>query len=76
MPNDRSLRFACAGLALMLAVGAYALQGTVDPRVQAFAGIVCFILIVAAFSANLRAVNVRTLSRGGSASSSCWRSSF
>ncbi len=48
MPNDRSLRFACAGVALVLAVAAYALQGTVDPRVQAFAGIVCFILIVAA----------------------------
>jgi concentrative nucleoside transporter, CNT family len=64
MPNDRSLRFACAGLALVLAVAAYALQGTVDPRVQAFAGIVCFILIVAAASTNLRAVNVRTLAWG------------
>ena len=64
MANDRSLRFSCAGIALVLAVAAYALQGAVDPRAQAFCGIVCFILLVAAFSTNLRAVNVRTLTWG------------
>jgi CNT family concentrative nucleoside transporter len=64
MPNDRTLRLACAGAALLLAALAYALQGLVDPRVQAFAGIVTFVLIAAACSANLRAVNVRTVGWG------------
>ncbi len=64
MTDDRNLRYACAGVALLLAVVAYALQGVVDPRVQALMGIVCFILIIAASSTNLRAVNVRTVAWG------------
>src|SRR6476646_935492 len=64
MSNDRSLRFACAGTAFALAVLAYFLQGHVDPRAQALCGIVCFILIIASCSSNLRAVNVRTLAWG------------
>lgn len=64
MTDDRYLRYTCAGVALLLAVVAYALQGLVDPRVQALIGIVCFILIIAASSTNLRAVNVRTVAWG------------
>ena len=64
MSNDRSLRFACAGTAFALAVLAYFLQGHVDPRAQALCGIVCFILIIASCSSNLRAVNVRTVAWG------------
>ena len=64
MHNDRTLRLACAVAAALLALGAYALQGLVDPRVQAAGGIVCFILITAACSARLRAVNVRTVAWG------------
>jgi concentrative nucleoside transporter, CNT family len=64
MHNDRTLRLACAVAAALLALGAYALQGLVDPRVQAAGGIVCFILITAACSAKLRAVNVRTVAWG------------
>src|SRR5262245_65658117 len=61
MPTDRPLRIACAVVAVLLAVLAYALQGLVDPRIQALAGIVTFLLIIASFSSNLRAVNVRTV---------------
>jgi concentrative nucleoside transporter, CNT family len=61
MPTDRPLRIACAVVAVLLAILAYALQGLVDPRVQALAGIVTFLLIIASFSSNLRAVNVRTV---------------
>jgi concentrative nucleoside transporter, CNT family len=64
MPSDRNLRLTCAAIAVLLAVAAYAVQGIVDPRVQALAGIFCFIFIVAAFSTNLNAVSVRTLGWG------------
>ena len=64
MPNDRTLRLACAGGALLLAVLAYALQGLIDGRVQAAGGIMCFLLVTAACSTNLRAVNFRTVAWG------------
>ena len=64
MPNDRTLRLACAGGALLLGALAYALQGMVDSRVQAAAGVTCFLLITAACSSNLRAVNFRTVAWG------------
>jgi CNT family concentrative nucleoside transporter len=64
MPNDRGLRLAAAGLAALLAVAAFMLRGSISPRIQAVAGIVCFIAIVAAFSRNLRAVNWRTVGWG------------
>jgi CNT family concentrative nucleoside transporter len=64
MPGNRTLRLACAGGALLLAVLAYLLQGSVDPRVQAAAGVMCFLLITAACSTNLRAVNFRTIAWG------------
>jgi CNT family concentrative nucleoside transporter len=62
--TDRPLRAGAAGLALALAAAAFALQGAINPRVQAAAGIVCFIAIVAACSPNLRAVSWRTVGWG------------
>jgi CNT family concentrative nucleoside transporter len=62
--SDRSLKLACAGGALLLAVLAHVMQGAIDPRVQAVAGICCFLLVTAACSTNLRAVNVRTVAWG------------
>ena len=62
--DDRGLRLLAGGLALALGVAAFALQGSVPPRVQAVAGIVCFISLVAAFSSNLRAVSWRTVGWG------------
>src|SRR5881227_2122279 len=64
MSSDRSLRLTCAAVAGLLAVVAYVLQGLVDPRVQAMAGIFTFLLIIASCSTNLRAVNVRTVVSG------------
>ena len=62
--SDRALRIGAAILALALAVGAFVTQGMVNPRVQAVAGIICFISIIAAFSSNLRAVSWRTVGWG------------
>jgi CNT family concentrative nucleoside transporter len=47
-----------------LGAAAYLLRGAVGPRGQAAAGVFCFIGIVAALSANLRAVNWRTIAWG------------
>jgi CNT family concentrative nucleoside transporter len=62
--SDTALRVVAAALALALAIGAFALRSTINPRVQAVAGIVCFIAIVAACSQNLRAVSWRTVGWG------------
>jgi CNT family concentrative nucleoside transporter len=62
--SDTVLRVVAAALALGLAFAAFALRSTINPRVQAFAGIVCFIAIVAACSQNLRAVSWRTVGWG------------
>jgi CNT family concentrative nucleoside transporter len=62
--SDLRLRAVVGILALALAVGAVVMQGTINPRVQALAGIICFIAIVATFSSNLRAVNWRTVGWG------------
>ena len=62
--GNRTLRLASAGGALLLALLAYLLQGMVDARVQAAAGVMCFLLVTAACSANLRAVNFRTVAWG------------
>lgn len=64
MLTDRALRLSSAAGALLLAVLAYVLQGMVDPRVQAAAGVMCFLLVAAACSTNLRAVNFRTVAWG------------
>lgn len=62
--SDLSLRLIAGGIALALAVAAFLLRYTISPRVQAVAGIICFIAIVAAFSNNLRAVSWRTVGWG------------
>ena len=48
MPSNRTLRIACAAVAAALAALAYAVQGLVDPRVQALTGILTFLLLIAA----------------------------
>jgi CNT family concentrative nucleoside transporter len=62
--TDLPLRAAFAGGALALAVFASIAQGTVGPRGQAAVGAVAFVLIVAACSSNIRAVNWRTVAFG------------
>ena len=62
--TDTSLRLAAAAIAVVLAVAAFLMQGTVSPRLQAMLGIICFIAIVSAFSRNLRAVSWRTVGWG------------
>jgi len=49
---------------ILLTSSAYATHGTIGPRGQAACGVVCFIGLVAAFSKNLRAVNLRTIGWG------------
>jgi CNT family concentrative nucleoside transporter len=63
-PSDVRLRAVAAGIAIALAAAAFLLRGTLSPRVQGLAGVVCFIAVVAAFSRNLRAVNWRTVGWG------------
>jgi CNT family concentrative nucleoside transporter len=58
------LRAGAGVVALALGVLAFLLQGTISPRLQAIAGIVAFIALVAAFSQNLRAVSWRTVGWG------------
>jgi concentrative nucleoside transporter, CNT family len=62
--DDRGLRLTAAALAIGLGAAAYVLRGVIPPRIQAVAGIICFISIVAAFSSNLRAVSWRTVGWG------------
>lgn len=63
-PTPRWWRVAilCGGVALGLI--AYALRNVIGPRGQGACGIVCFIGLVAACSANLRAVRWRTIACG------------
>jgi CNT family concentrative nucleoside transporter len=61
---DGTLRLAFAAATLALVGLAYALQGTVGPRGQAASGVVCFICLICACSANLRAVSWRTVGWG------------
>jgi CNT family concentrative nucleoside transporter len=61
---DRSLRLAAGVIAVLLTIVVYLLRYSISPRVQALAGIICFIAIVAAFSTNLRAVSWRTVAWG------------
>jgi CNT family concentrative nucleoside transporter len=62
--SDRGLRLLAAAIAFALAAAAFALRGTMNPRVQAVAGIICFISVIAACSRNLRAVSWRTVGWG------------
>ncbi|HJR61315.1 MAG TPA: nucleoside transporter C-terminal domain-containing protein [Vicinamibacterales bacterium] len=62
--EDTQLRLAAAGLALVLGGAIFLLRNTINPRLQAMAGIIVFIAVVAAFSRNLRAVSWRTVGWG------------
>src|SRR5215208_7733377 len=62
--SDLSLRLIAGAIALLLAIAAFLLRHTISPRLQAVAGIICFLSIVAAFSQNLRAVSWRTVGWG------------
>jgi CNT family concentrative nucleoside transporter len=63
-PTPLWWRVAIAFGVLALGLTAYALRHVVGPRGQAAAGFFCFIGLVAIFSANLRAVNWRTVGWG------------
>lgn len=59
--SNQSLRLLAAAIAVGLALGVYLLRDVLHPDVRGGLGIICFIAIVAACSANLRAVNWRTV---------------
>ena len=62
--DDRHLRLVFIGAAALLLGAAYLLQGTLGPRAQGGAGVLCFLCIVCAMSRDLRAVNWRTVGWG------------
>ena len=62
--DDRALRMGAGALAIALALTAFLLRGSVNPRLQGALGVICFIAVVAACSNNLRAVNWRTVAWG------------
>ncbi|HZB25661.1 MAG TPA: Na+ dependent nucleoside transporter N-terminal domain-containing protein, partial [Vicinamibacterales bacterium] len=62
--EDTPLRLAAAALALGLGTAVFLLRHSISPRLQALAGIVVFIAIVAAFSRDLKAVSWRTVGWG------------
>jgi CNT family concentrative nucleoside transporter len=57
-------RLAIGAGIVLLGCGAYGLRGVIGLRGQALAGVFCFFGLVAVFSANLRAVNWRTIGWG------------
>jgi concentrative nucleoside transporter, CNT family len=63
-PTPASWRLGIAAAILVLATVTYWAQDSIGVRAQAFAGIIFFFGIVATFSANLRAVNWRTIAWG------------
>jgi CNT family concentrative nucleoside transporter len=63
-PSDLPQRAAFAGGAVALAILAYLLQSSIGSRGQAALGAVAFIMVIAACSTNLRAVNWRTIAWG------------
>ena len=62
--SDRHLRVGAAVGAAALVGLAFLFQGTIGPRAQGAVGVVCFLLVIAACSTNLRAVNWRTVGYG------------
>ena len=62
--EDTPLRVAAAAIALVVGAAVFLLRDALNPRIQALAGIIVFIAIVAAFSRNLKAVNWRTVGWG------------
>ncbi|RIK84246.1 MAG: Na+ dependent nucleoside transporter domain protein [Planctomycetota bacterium] len=63
-PTPLTWRMAILGSILAVAVAAYVARDGIGLRGQSIAGIIVFFGIVAAFSANLRAVNWRTIGWG------------
>jgi concentrative nucleoside transporter, CNT family len=63
-PADLPLRAMSAGGAVALTIVAYLLQGVGGSRMQAGLGAIAFILIVTAFSSNIRAIAWRTVGWG------------
>src|SRR5215208_2036731 len=62
--SDLSLRLIAGAIALLLAIAAFLLRHTISPRLQAVAGIICFLSVIAAASRDLRAVSWRTVGWG------------
>ncbi len=63
-PTPMSWRLAIAAAIIAIAAVAYVLRDAIGVRGQAFAGVLCFFGLVAAFSQNLRLVNWRTIAWG------------
>ncbi len=63
-PTPWSWRLSIAAAIVLLGGGAFLLRDFIDLRGQAVAGVFCFFGLVAMFSANLRAVNWRTIGLG------------
>jgi len=63
-PTPLWWRLAIAASIVLLASLAYLLRHVIGPRGQAAVGVLCFIGLIAMFSANLRAVNWRTIGWG------------
>jgi CNT family concentrative nucleoside transporter len=63
-PTPWSWRIAIAVLIAAIGLTAYTLRDAINLRLQAAVGVVCFIGLLAACSANLRAVNWRTVVYG------------
>ena len=64
LPTPFVWRVGLAGLAVALAAAAYFGAAVLGPRGQSALGVVCFLSVAAVFSANLRALNWRTLAWG------------
>jgi len=62
--NPPVVRWALLGMVLLLVVGVYVSHSVIGYRGQAMVGIVAFLLLAAATSANLRAVNWKTIGWG------------
>lgn len=63
-PTPLWWRIAILGAITLIGIAAYTTRGTIGTRGQAFAGLLFFFGIVAAFSSNLRVVNWRTIGWG------------
>ena len=62
--RDWRPRLGLAAAAVLLGAGALWLQDVVDPRLRAMAGVVAFLSVAGACSAQLRAVNLRLVASG------------
>lgn len=64
LPTPLSWRVGLVALIAILGGGVYLFESVIGTRGRALVGAVCFILLVAIFSSNLRAVNWRTVLTG------------